>query len=63
MQIKLNEEKTQRHKLEQMTVSKEREVSMLTVEQRQLKLQFQKLENEYMKEVEKVISLVFFTTI
>ncbi|XP_055942528.1 rho-associated protein kinase 2-like [Argiope bruennichi] len=57
LQIKLNEEKAQRHKLEQITVSKEREVSMLTVEQRQLKLQFQKLESEYMKEVEKVKAL------
>ncbi|GFR23942.1 rho-associated protein kinase 2 [Trichonephila clavata] len=57
LQIKLNEEKAQRHKLEQMNVSKEREISMLTVEQRQLKLQFQKLEGEYVKEIEKVKAL------
>ncbi|GFQ82625.1 rho-associated protein kinase 2, partial [Trichonephila clavata] len=40
-----------------MNVSKEREISMLTVEQRQLKLQFQKLEGEYVKEIEKVKAL------
>ncbi|GIY60635.1 rho-associated protein kinase 1 [Caerostris extrusa] len=38
-------------------MSKEREISMLTVEQRQLNLQFQKLEGEYIKEVEKVKAL------
>ncbi|GIX66903.1 rho-associated protein kinase 1 [Caerostris darwini] len=57
LQIKLNEEKTIRQKLEQMNMSKEREISMLTVEQRQLNLQFQKLEGEYIKEVEKVKAL------
>lgn len=57
LQTKLNEEKVLRHKAEGVSQERERQISMLSVDYRQLQQQLQKLEGEYRQEVEKVKAL------
>ncbi|XP_015914615.1 rho-associated protein kinase 2 [Parasteatoda tepidariorum] len=57
LQTKLNEEKILRHKSESVSQEKEREISILSFDFRQLQQQLQKLQSEYVKEKDKVKSL------
>ncbi|CAG9803916.1 unnamed protein product [Chironomus riparius] len=54
LQAKLNEEKSARQKSDQMSQEKERQISMLSVDYRQIQQRLQKLEGEYRQETEKV---------
>lgn len=54
LQAKLNEEKLAKQKAEQMSQEKERQISMLSVDYRQIQQRLQKLEGEYRQESEKV---------
>lgn len=54
LQAKLNEEKQARQKSDQMSQEKERQISMLSVDYRQIQQRLQKLEGEYRQETEKV---------
>lgn len=47
LQTKLNEEKVARQKAEQNSQEKERQISMLSVDYRQIQQRLQKLEGEY----------------
>jgi serine/threonine protein kinase len=53
LQAKLNEEKLARQKAEQASQEKERQISMLSVDYRQIQQRLQKLEGEYRQETEK----------
>lgn len=57
MQNKLAEEKMARQKSEQNSQEKERQISMLSVDYRQIQQRLQKLEGEYRQETEKVKAL------
>lgn len=57
LQTKLNEEKCARQKADLSSQEKERQMSMLSVDYRQLQQRLQKLEGEYRQEVEKVRAL------
>uniref|UniRef100_A0A182LX15 Rho-associated protein kinase let-502 n=1 Tax=Anopheles culicifacies TaxID=139723 RepID=A0A182LX15_9DIPT len=57
LQNKLTEEKLGRQKAEQNSQEKERQLSMLSVDYRQIQQRLQKLEGEYRQESEKVIAL------
>uniref|UniRef100_A0A182SIU8 non-specific serine/threonine protein kinase n=1 Tax=Anopheles maculatus TaxID=74869 RepID=A0A182SIU8_9DIPT len=57
MQNKLTEEKLGRQKAEQNSQEKERQLSMLSVDYRQIQQRLQKLEGEYRQESEKVVAL------
>ncbi|KAL9696346.1 hypothetical protein quinque_015631 [Culex quinquefasciatus] len=57
LQTKLNEEKVARQKAEQNSQEKERQISMLSVDYRQIQQRLQKLEGEYRQESEKVLAL------
>lgn len=54
LQAKLNEEKLARQKSDQNFQEKERQISMLSVDYRQIQQRLQKLEGEYRQETEKV---------
>lgn len=54
LQAKLNEEKLARQKADQVSQEKERQISMLSVDYRQIQQRLQKLEGEYRQETEKV---------
>ncbi|XP_057657147.1 rho-associated protein kinase 1 isoform X2 [Diorhabda carinulata] len=54
LQTKLNEEKCARQKADLNSQEKERQISMLSVDYRQIQQRLQKLEGEYRQEVEKV---------
>lgn len=54
MELKLNEERCSRQRAEALSQEKERQLSMLSVDYRQLQQQLNKLEMEYRQEVEKV---------
>lgn len=54
LQTKLNEEKNARQKADSLTQEKERQISMLSVDYRQIQQRLQKLEGEHRQEVEKV---------
>lgn len=55
MQGKLNEEKTARQRAESVSQEKDRQMSMLSVDYRQMQQRLQKLEGEHRQESEKVI--------
>uniref|UniRef100_A0A182N0K3 Rho-associated protein kinase let-502 n=1 Tax=Anopheles dirus TaxID=7168 RepID=A0A182N0K3_9DIPT len=57
LQNKLTEEKLGRQKAEQISQEKERQLSMLSVDYRQIQQRLQKLEGEYRQESEKVVAL------
>lgn len=57
LQTKLNEEKVARQKSDQMSQEKERQISMLSVDYRQIQQRLQKLEGEHRQETEKVLAL------
>ena len=57
LQAKLNEEKLARQKSDQHSQEKERQISMLSVDYRQIQQRLQKLEGEYRQETEKVAAL------
>lgn len=57
LQTKLNEEKLARQKADQMSQEKERQISMLSVDYRQIQQRLQKLEGECRQESEKVLAL------
>ena len=57
LQAKLNEEKLARQKSDQNSQEKERQISMLSVDYRQIQQRLQKLEGEYRQETEKVVVL------
>lgn len=57
LQAKLNEEKLARQKADQVSQEKERQISMLSVDYRQIQQRLQKLEGEYRQETEKVAVL------
>ncbi|XP_018568813.1 rho-associated protein kinase 1 isoform X2 [Anoplophora glabripennis] len=57
LQTKLNEEKSARQKADLNSQEKERQISMLSVDYRQIQQRLQKLEGEYRQEVEKVKAL------
>lgn len=57
LQAKLNEEKLARQKADQISQEKERQISMLSVDYRQMQQRLQKLEGENRQETEKVIVL------
>ncbi|KAG5684958.1 hypothetical protein PVAND_014164 [Polypedilum vanderplanki] len=57
LQAKLNEEKLARQKAEQNSQEKERQISMLSVDYRQIQQRLQKLEGEYRQETEKVAEM------
>ncbi|XP_046999282.1 rho-associated protein kinase 2 isoform X1 [Schistocerca americana] len=57
LQAKLNEEKSARQKADLQWQEKERQMSMLSVDYRQIQQRLQKLEGEYRQEVEKVKAL------
>lgn len=57
LQAKLNEEKSARQKADLQSQDKERQMSMLTVDYRQIQQRLQKLEGEQRQEVEKVKAL------
>lgn len=50
----MNEEKSARQKADFLTQEKERQISMLSVDYRQIQQRLQKLEGEHRQEVEKV---------
>lgn len=54
LQTKLNEEKSARQKAEVVSQEKERQMSMLSVDYRQIQQRLQKLEGEHRQELEKV---------
>jgi len=54
LQTKLSEEKSARQKADSLTQEKERQISMLSVDYRQIQQRLQKLEGEHRQEVEKV---------
>lgn len=62
LQTKLSEEKSARQKADFLTQEKERQISMLSVDYRQIQQRLQKLEGEHRQEVEKVRNC-FSTTI
>lgn len=55
LQGKLNEEKTARQRAESVSQEKDRQMSMLSVDYRQMQQRLQKLEGEHRQESEKVI--------
>lgn len=57
LQGKLSEEKAARQKADQTSQEKERQISMLSVDYRQIQQRLQKLEGEYRQETEKVLAL------
>lgn len=57
LQLKLNEEKSARQKADLNSQEKERQISMLSVDYRQIQQRLQKLEGEHRQEVEKVREL------
>lgn len=57
LQTKLNEEKVARQKSDQISQEKERQISMLSVDYRQIQQRLQKLEGEHRQETEKVLAL------
>ncbi|XP_025829479.1 rho-associated protein kinase 2 isoform X2 [Agrilus planipennis] len=57
LQMKLNEEKSARQKADLNSQEKERQISMLSVDYRQIQQRLQKLEGEHRQEVEKVKAL------
>lgn len=57
VESKLNEERIARQKSEQNSQEKERQISMLSVDYRQIQQRLQKLEGEYRQETEKVLAL------
>ncbi|KAK9879534.1 hypothetical protein WA026_006605 [Henosepilachna vigintioctopunctata] len=57
LQTKLNEEKNARQKADLNSQEKERQISMLSVDYRQIQQRLQKLEGEHRQEVEKVKAL------
>lgn len=57
MQSKLNEEKSARQKADLNSQDKERQLSMLSVDYRQIQQRLQKLEGEHRQEIEKVKAL------
>lgn len=57
LQSKLNEEKTARQRSESVCQEKDRQMSMLSVDYRQMQQRLQKLEGEHRQETEKVILL------
>ncbi|XP_053678170.1 rho-associated protein kinase 2 [Anopheles nili] len=57
LQSKLTEEKLCRQKAEQNSQEKERQLSMLSVDYRQIQQRLQKLEGEFRQESEKVVAL------
>ncbi|XP_053607827.1 rho-associated protein kinase 1 isoform X2 [Plodia interpunctella] len=57
LQSKLNEEKTARQRSESQCQEKDRQMSMLSVDYRQMQQRLQKLEGEHRQESEKVIGL------
>lgn len=57
LQTKLNEEKCARQKADLNSQEKERQISMLSVDYRQIQQRLQKLEGEYRQEMEKVKAL------
>ncbi|CAG9863028.1 unnamed protein product [Phyllotreta striolata] len=57
LQTKLTEEKSARQKADLNSQEKERQISMLSVDYRQIQQRLQKLEGEYRQEVEKVKAL------
>lgn len=57
LQNKLSEEKMARQKSDQNFQEKERQISMLSVDYRQIQQRLQKLEGEYRQETEKVLAL------
>lgn len=57
LQAKLSEEKSCRQRAEAMSQEKERQMSMLSVDYRQMQQRLQKLEGEHRQESEKVIGL------
>ncbi|XP_063903455.1 rho-associated protein kinase 2 isoform X2 [Zophobas morio] len=57
LQTKLNEEKSARQKADLNSQEKERQISMLSVDYRQIQQRLQKLEGEHRQEVEKVKAL------
>lgn len=57
LQLKLNEEKSARQKADLNSQEKERQISMLSVDYRQIQQRLQKLEGEHRQEVEKVRAL------
>jgi hypothetical protein len=54
LQAKLNEEKSARQKADLQSQEKERQMSMLSVDYRQIQQRLQKLEGEHRQENEKV---------
>lgn len=54
LQAKLNEEKSARQKSDLQSQEKERQMSMLSVDYRQIQQRLQKLEGEHRQEMEKV---------
>jgi hypothetical protein len=57
LQAKLNEEKSARQKADLQSQEKERQMSMLSVDYRQIQQRLQKLEGEHRQESEKVWAL------
>ncbi|XP_072937034.1 rho-associated protein kinase 2 [Epargyreus clarus] len=57
LQGKLNEEKTARQRAESASQEKDRQMSMLSVDYRQMQQRLQKLEGEHRQESEKVVGL------
>jgi hypothetical protein len=57
LQAKLNEEKSARQKADLQSQEKERQMSMLSVDYRQIQQRLQKLEGEHRQENEKVWAL------
>ncbi|XP_017769737.1 PREDICTED: rho-associated protein kinase 1 isoform X2 [Nicrophorus vespilloides] len=57
LQTKLNEEKNARQKADLNSQEKERQISMLSVDYRQIQQRLQKLEGEHRQEIEKVKAL------
>lgn len=60
LQAKLNEEKAARQKAELNYQEKERQMSMLTVDYRQIQQRLQKLEGEHRQEVDKASIWITF---
>lgn len=54
LQTKLSEEKSARQKADFLTEEKDRQISMLSVDYRQIQQRLQKVEGEHRQEVEKV---------
>ncbi len=57
LQVKLNEEKNARQKAEVAGQEKERQMSMLSVDYRQIEQKLHKVEAEHRQEVEKVLKI------